>query len=704
MNDFFSMYRHGFLRVAVAIPPVVVADPAANLQATLRLARDAAGRGALVTILPELGLSAYTNDELFFQRALLDGVKRAIGKLRAASAELPGLIVAGAPLEWSGRLYNAAVVLHRGRILGVVPKSYLPNYGEFYEKRYFASGLGVTGGTLRLDGAEVPFGTDLLFRADDYPELVLGVEICEDLWAPVPPSTYAAHAGATVIANLSASNITVGKSEYRRLHVRSHSARCQAAYLYSAAGCGESTTDLAWDGHALVCESGEILAETERFADTAQLLVADLDLQRIMQERLRVQTFDDCARALGGSAFRNVGFALAPPRGPSGPLQRRLDRFPFVPADVAMLDANCEETFMIQSHGLAKRLRATGLEQVVIGVSGGLDSTYALLVCALTMDRLGLDRRNILAYTLPGYATSRHTLDNAWALMHVLGVSAREIDIKPVSDRTLADIGHPAAQGEARYDVTYENVQAGARSAYLFRLANANRAIVIGTGDLSELALGWCTYGVGDQMSHYNVNGSVPKTLIQQMVRWLADRQRFGADAAGILRRIVETEISPELVPGNASQSTEQAIGPYALQDFNLYHVTRYGFGPAKIAFLAWHAWHDAEAGDWPPLMDSRPAYDLAAIKRWLVVFVKRFFEGSQFKRSALPNGPKVAAGSSLSPRGDWRAPSDSVAQAWLDELTRAVSDQPAGDEDRRERALLAGRPLDGEPADGNAR
>ncbi|WP_024905429.1 NAD(+) synthase [Robbsia andropogonis] len=680
MTDFFSMYRHGFVRAAVAIPPVVVADPAANVAETIGLMQAAALEGARLTVLPELGLSAYSNDELFFQRALLDGVRDAIVRLRNATAEIAGLVIAGAPLEWRGRIYNTAVVCHRGQILGVVPKTYLPNYGEFYEKRYFASGAGLTGETMRLGESDVPFGVDLLFHASDHADFTLGIEICEDLWSPIPPSAYAAHAGATVIANLSASNITVGKAEYRRLHVRSHTARCQVAYLYSAAGRGESTTDLAWDGHAIVCENGDILAETPRFADEAQLLISDIDLQRICQERLRMQTSDDCARATAVHPYRTICFSLQPPTAPTGKLRRRSDRFPFVPADLAMLDANCEETLMIQSHGLATRLRATGLKHVVVGVSGGLDSTYALLVCALTMDRLGLDRANILAYTMPGYATSGHTLDNAWALMRVLGVHASEIDIRPVSDRTLKDIGHPAADGEPRYDVTYENVQAGARSAYLFRLANANRALVIGTGDLSELALGWCTYGVGDQMSHYNLNGSVPKTLIQHMVRWLADRCRFGADTSRILKRIVETEISPELIPsesGALTQRTEDTIGPYALQDFNLYYVTRFGFAPSKIAFLAWHAWQDAQSGDWPALTTAHPSYDLATIKHWLGVFVRRFFEGSQFKRSALPNGPKVATGSSLSPRGDWRAPSDSVASAWLAELNASVPDGP---------------------------
>ncbi|MDE2578800.1 MAG: NAD(+) synthase [Hyphomicrobiales bacterium] len=674
-DDFYSIYAHGFLRAACAAPAVRVADPAFNLSASLVMARRAHERGAGLVVLPELGLSAYAIDDLLMQAPLLDGVERAAGELIAASAELLPVIVAGAPLRHAGRLYNCALVIHRGALLGVAPKTYLPNYREFYERRHFASGAFIRGETIAVAGHEAPFGADLLFAAQDQPDFVLGVEICEDVWAPIPPSTRAALAGATVIANLSASNAIVGKADYRDLLCKAHSGRCLAAYLYSAAGPGESTTDMAWDGQASIYENGEKLVEAPRFAREPQLAIADVDLARMNAERLRQGTFGDCAD-LESEPFRRVDFTLAPPRGDIGFL-RAMDRFPFVPDDDARLSELCFEAFNIQAHGLRQRLEATGLKRVVIGVSGGLDSTQALLVCCTAFDQLGLPRRDILAYTLPAFATSATTKSNAWKLMKALGVGAAEIDVSPACRQMLADLNHPAARGEPVYDATYENVQAGARTSLLFRLANQHDAIVVGTGDLSELALGWCTYGVGDQMAHYNVNASVPKTLIQHLIRWCAADWRFGADAAPVLEAILGTEISPELVPGAAgdvpAQLTENFVGPYALQDFNLYWITRYGFGPRKVAFMAWHAWKDAGAGAWPPHIpaEKKRAYDLADIRKWLGVFVKRFFATSQFKRSAMPNGPKVSSGGSLSPRGDWRAPSDSSAAAWLAEVER---------------------------------
>ena len=675
--DVRSLYSHGFARVAACTAHVALADPRANARTLLRQARALSEDGVAVAVFPELGLSGYSIDDLLLQDALLDGVEAALADVVAGSAELLTVLVLGAPLRHRNRVYNCAVVVHRGRVLGVAPKSYLPTYREFYERRQLAAGDDQRGGTIRLGGADVPFGPDLLFAADDVPGLVIHAEVCEDVWIPIPPSSEAALAGATVLLNLSSSPITVGRAEDRKLMCRSQSSRCLAAYAYSAAGEGESSTDLSWDGQTMVYENGTLLAETERFPDGDRCSVADVDLDLLRQERSRMGTFDDNRRthARRTDAFRRIAFTLDPPRDRDLGLRRTLERFPFVPADPARLAQDCYEAYNIQVAGLRQRLAAIGDPKVVIGVSGGLDSTQALLVAAQVMDRAGRPRTDILAYTLPGFATSDETKANAHQLMDALGVTKAELDITPTAKLMLSEIDHPFAGGEPVYDVTFENVQAGLRTDYLFRIANQRGGIVLGTGDLSELALGWATYGVGDQMSHYNVNGGVPKTLIQHLIRWVIGSGQFDADAevGATLAAILDTEISPELVPGEELQSTESKVGPYALQDFTLFHVLRYGFRPSKIAFLAWHAWRDAEAGAWPPGFpeDKRGAYDAAEIRRWLEVFCRRFFAFAQFKRSALPNGPKVAAGGSLSPRGDWRAPSDGSADAWLADLAR---------------------------------
>ncbi|NWF78597.1 MAG: NAD(+) synthase [Chloroflexi bacterium] len=681
-TPFLNLYRHGFARVAVAVPAVRVADPAYNAEQTITLARQAHQAGAAVVLFPELGLSAYSNEDLFQQEALLDAALAALREVRTASAGLRPLLLVGLPLRVEARLFNCAVAIHDGHVLGVTPKSYLPNYREFYEKRQFAPARAALGRELTLFGASVPFGPDLIYLAPDLPGLAVHAEICEDVWTPIPPSTYAALAGATVLCNLSASNITIGKADYRRALCAAQSGTCLAAYLYSAAGPGESTTDLAWDGHALIYENGERLAESARFADGAQLILADVDLERLLQDRMRQSSFSDAASDYRATlqAMRFVPFAFTPPPGEL-PLLRTIERFPYVPNDPATRDERCYEAYNIQVHGLLQRLQATGINRIVIGISGGLDSTQALIVAARTMDRLGLPRANILAYTMPGFATSERTRTNAHALMRALGVSAGEIDIRPSALQMLKDIGHPYAQGEPVFDVTFENVQAGERTSHLFRLANFHQAIVLGTGDLSELALGWSTYGVGDHMSHYNVNASVPKTLIQHLIRWVIRSGQFDASTNSTLQSILDTEISPELVPatdgaaGEPAQSTEAQIGPYALQDFNLYYMTRYGFRPSKVAFLSHHAWSDAQRGAWPEGLPEtkRVAYDLATIRHWLEVFLFRFFQISQFKRSAVPNGPKVGSGGSLSPRGDWRAPSDASARVWLEELQANV-------------------------------
>lgn len=678
-KDFTSLYAHDFVRIAACVPRATVTDPEFAVEETLRIAREGHAAKAAVLLFPELGLSSYAIDDLLFQDALLDEVEAAIRTLVAASRDLFPVLLVGAPLRCEGRLYNTAVVIHGGSVLGVVPKTYLPNYREFYERRHFTSGAGVRGRRIEVAGQEAPFGVDLIFRSEGTVPFTFHAEICEDIWVPLPPSTRAALAGAEVLLNLSASNITIGKAASRRLLCASQSARAIAAYAYSAAGPGESTTDLAWDGHAAVFEYGDLLAETERFPTAAVIATADVDLGRIRQERMRVSTFGDSMREEGGAAdFRTVSFRIDAPDHPV-PLQRAIERFPFVPSDPARLKEDCYEAYNIQVQGLAKRLDATGLQKAVIGVSGGLDSTQALIVAVKAMDLLGRDRANVLAYTLPGFATSDHTKANAWALMKALGVSAQEIDIRPAARQMLADMDHPFARGEAVYDVTFENVQAGLRTDYLFRLANQAGALVVGTGDLSELALGWCTYGVGDHMSHYNVNASVSKTLIQHLIRFVAGSGDVDGETAGILLSILATEISPELVPateGQAIQSTQQIVGPYALQDFTLFYLTRYGFRPSKIAFLAHHAWGDAERGAWPVDMPEaeKRAYALSEIKHWLKVFLSRFFV-SQFKRSTLPNGPKISSGGALSPRGDWRAPSDGQAKVWLKELAQNVPD-----------------------------
>jgi len=690
--EFTSLYSHGFARIAACTLPVALGDPATNAERIIEQARLCHDDGAAVALFPELSVSGYSLDDLLLQDVLLDAVDAAIVRIAEETADLDPVIVVGAPVATDRRLHNCAVVIHGGSVLGVVPKSYLPNYREFYEKRHFAAGAGMDeAGLVRphwptaMDDGEIPFGTDLIFEAVDVPGLRIFIEICEDMWVPVPPSTRAALAGATVVLNLSASPITVGRADDRALMVRSQSARACVAYAYAAASFGESSTDLSWDGQSMIYEMGDELAESERFAPGATILMADVDLDRIQQERLRQGSFDDNARAHDVTPFQfsTIGFELSPPDADLG-LRRPLDRFPFVPDDPARLNQDCYEAYNIQVSALERRMLSMSggdparTPKIVLGVSGGLDSTHALIVAAKACDRLGLPRTHILAFTLPGFATSDHTLGNATVLSEALGVTFEAVDIKPMAESLLKALGHPAGDGEPVYDVTYENVQAGLRTDFLFRAANQRGGFVLGTGDLSELALGWCTYGVGDQMSHYGVNSGVPKTLMQHLIRWVISSGQFPEEGVNeTLDSILNTEISPELIPvadGAKPQSTQDSIGPYALHDFTLHGLLRRGYRPSKIAFLQWHAWRDAAAGDWPagyPEADHT-AYDLATIRKWMAVFLRRFFS-NQFKRTAMPNGPKVLAGGSLSPRGDWRMPSDASARAWLEELEDGV-------------------------------
>ncbi|OYW44408.1 MAG: NAD(+) synthase [Sphingomonadales bacterium 32-68-7] len=678
-HPFFDLHRHGFVRAATSTPQVRTADVSFNRDGIIAEARRAHAAHVDLLVYPELCVSSYALDDLVMQSALLDAVETAIGEIVAASAGLSPVLLIGAPLRHEGRLYNCALAVADGKLLGAVPKSYLPNYREFYEKRWFASGINIRGATIRVGEAEIPFGIDLIFASERIPGFKLGIEICEDFWAPTPPTTLAALAGATILANLSASNIVIGKADDRHMLCRAQSARTASAYLYSASGHGESTTDMAWDGHGMIYELGELLAESERFALRPELSIADIDTARILGDRLRIPTFNDAAEAAGRpeTRFRTIRFDHRPAEGDVG-LIRHVRRFPFVPDRPERLDADCYEAFNIQVDGLMRRFEQTAGDSMVIGVSGGLDSTHALIVAAKVCDRLNLPRTTIRGYTMPGFGTSEGTRSNAWKLMTALGVTGEEIDIRPAARLMLEDIGHPFGRGEPVHDVTFENVQAGLRTDYLFRLAGQHRGFVIGTGDLSELALGWCTYGVGDQMSHYAVNAGVPKTLIQYLIRWATRTDQFDAATDAVLEAILSQEISPELVPigeDGAVQSTEAKVGPYELNDFFLHHTVRYGQLPSKVAFLAWHAWRDAARGTWPagfPEADKN-AYDLATIRRWLESFLARFFAFSQFKRSAIPNGPKVSTAGALSPRGDWRAPSDASAEVWLAELRARV-------------------------------
>jgi len=689
--EFRSAYAQGFARVAACTFPSALADPATNAERILEQARACHDDAVAVAVFPELSLSGYAIDDLLLQDALLEAVDDAVLRIAHESAELLPILVVGAPIRRRNRLYNCAVVIHRGHVLGVVPKTFLPTYREFYEKRWFASGEDQRESFVNLphwpgadEVGDIPFGPDLIFAATDVPDFAIHVEVCEDLWVPIPPSHKAALAGATILLNLSASPITVARAEDRHLMARSASARCNAAYVYAAASGTESSTDLSWDGMTMAYELGDLLGQTDRFPDGPRRCVVDVDLDRLRQERLRQGSFDDNRReewinvAESGERFRTFALDLEPPLHDIG-LRRAVDRFPFVPDDPARLAQDCYEAYNIQVTGLEQRMRAIGSPTVVIGVSGGLDSTHALIVAARALDRLGRPRSDILAFTLPGFATSEHTRTNATALARALGVTFEEIDIRPLATQLLRDLGHPAGTGEAAYDVTFENVQAGLRTDLLFRAANQRGGIVLGTGDLSELALGWCTYGVGDHMSHYAVNTGVPKTLIQHLIRWVIADGQFDDTVNATLASILDTEISPELVPvadGERPQSTQDAIGPYALHDFTLFHLLRRGARPSRIAFLAEKAWADPAAGGWPAGYPEaeRTAYDLATIKRWEGVFLRRFF-ANQFKRSALPNGPKVSAGGSLSPRGDWRMPSDASPAAWLAELEAHVPD-----------------------------
>ncbi len=676
LQNFFSPASHGFVRVACVTPKVHLADPKANLAEHIQLAKRSDKAGCDLVVFPELSLTAYSLDDLFAQEVLLDAAKQALIDLIAASKGLRPVLVVGVPLRHGGAVYNCAAVVRDGICLGLVPKTFLPNYREFYEKRWFASGAGLEKTILQIGEQTCPFGGELIFAARGFDAFTFAVEICEDMWSPQTPSTRLALNGAHIIINLSASPVTVGKSRTRKRICAATSERLMCAYAFSASGQGESTTDLAWDGQSLIYEIGERLAEGERFT-TDSLVLADVDVERIASERLRTATFHDAFKVLPEIKTAALTFDYAPHN--QTDFHRAVARFPYVPNDRERLDEDCYEAFNIQVHGLMQRLSTTGTQHVVIGISGGLDSTHALIVTCKAFDRLGISRSNIHGYTMPGFGTTTGSRNDALRLMKALGVTGEVLDIRPAAKRMLMDIGHPYGAGERVYDVNFENVQAGLRTDFLFRLAGEKKGFVIGTGDLSELALGWCTYGVGDHMSHYNVNCGAPKTLIQHLIRWAATKE-FDTKTGRILYSVLEREISPELVPVGANgeiQKTEDKVGPYELQDFNLYYITRYGLKPSKVAYLSYQAWKDVTKGDFPPdfPLEKRHAYSLADIKKWLDLFLCRFFTTSQFKRSAVPNGPKLISGGALSPRGDWRAPSDVTAKLWREELMNHVPD-----------------------------
>ncbi|MEZ5216575.1 MAG: NAD(+) synthase [Ilumatobacteraceae bacterium] len=638
----------GLLRVAAISPELVVADVEGNVDRTVAAVRAAAVSGAVVVVAPELGLTGYSAGDIFFLDPLLEACRIGLDRLAAELADLPHVVaVVGLPARAPDtRVYNVAAVVAGGRIHGIVPKQYLPNRHEFYEDRWFTRALDAV---LPADIDGIPFGTDLVFPLGGWPGATLGIEICEDLWAVEPPSGTLALAGATIIANPSGSPELLGKAAYRRELVSQQSARCYAAYVYSASGPGESTMDVVFGGHCLIAEDGSVLAETERFRFDTQVITADVDVARLVHDRHDSSSFS----AANPPRFRRIEVPLAPTTEPEPTdVRRPLSRTPFVPPPGLERAANCEEIFSIQATGLAKRLRHTGVRSVTIGISGGLDSTLALLVAARAFDVLGLDRSGIVAVTMPGFGTTDRTYRNAVGLMDALGTTTREISIVAAVRQHFADIGHP----ETQHDVTYENAQARERTQLLMDIANQTGGFVVGTGDLSEAALGWMTFN-GDHMSMYHVNAGVPKTLVRYLVTWAADSV-FSGPAAAILHDVVATPITPELLPlkdGELEQKTEDTVGPYELHDFFLFHVARNAARPAKVFALARAAFEE-EGG-----------YDDATILRWLEVFLRRLFS-QQFKRSAMPDGPKVGS-VALSPRGDWRMPSDASAALWLAEV-----------------------------------
>ncbi|MCI9355130.1 MAG: NAD(+) synthase [Firmicutes bacterium] len=641
---------YNFIRVGSAIPKCKLADCIYNKDKIIRILQQACEKQIQVLVFPELSITTYTCGDLFFQSSLLSSAKSGLYDIVKASQDIDIFAVVGLPLSIDNQLFNCAVAIYKGTILGVVPKSCLPNYGEFYEKRWFSSAKQLLSKELFLCGQKVPVGTDLIFSAEQIPYCKIGIEICEDLWSVIPPSSYQSLYGATILLNPSASNELATKYDYRKQLISQQSSRCIACYVYSSSGVGESTQDTVFSGHGLIYENGTLLKESQRFLKETQLIYTDIDLELLANDRMKNTTFTDTQSDL--PSFREITFSMKPQN--IDELERIIKSQPFIPENNEFLDKRCRDIFNIQTVGLARRIEHTHAKTVVVGISGGLDSTLALLVCAKACDYLGISRNHIIGITMPGFGTTDRTYQNALSLMSALGVQTREISIQKAALQHFEDIGHDISV----HDVTYENTQARERTQILMDIANKESGFVVGTGDLSELALGWATYN-GDHMSMYGVNAGVPKTLIRVLVRWIAEYGSLSQKANEILFDVLDTPVSPELLPpdeaGNINQKTEEIVGPYELHDFFLYYVVRFGFSPAKILFLAEQAFNGE--------------YERATLLKWLKNFYHRFFT-QQFKRSCLPDGPKVGT-ISLSPRGDWRMPSDAFNSVWLEEVEK---------------------------------
>lgn len=638
--------NNGFVRAGAAIPLVKVADCACNATRIIELIKEAEGKGLQFVVFPELSLTAYTCGDLFHQQKLLNEAAGQLGLILKSTSETSVVAMLGMPLRSEDRLYNCAAAIQRGKVLGIVPKTYIPGHREFYEERWFSAGSGIRTPEIIIAGQVVPFGTDLIFTDNEDERICFGIELCEDLWVPLPPSSYLALAGAKIIFNLSASNELVEKNEYRKMLISTQSARCISGYVYASSGTGESTTDIVFGGNGLIYENGNQLREADRFSDSEQLIYSDIDILNLINDRAKNTCF---SKTKERREYRNIRFDIGGTK--TERIERKVDPFPFVPVREKDRDTRCREVFSIQTSGLVKRMRHIGCKNAVIGISGGLDSTLALLVIVKAFEKLGLDVSGITAVTMPGFGTTGESHKNAVDLMKALNVEIREIDIREACSAHFRDIGHDAEN----HDSTYENVQARERTQVLMDIANMQKGIAVGTGDLSEIALGWSTYN-GDHMSMYSVNCGIPKTLVKYLVEWAADNAA-NKPAGEVLHRILSSPISPELLPpgenGISEQHTEQIIGPYELHDFFLYHIVRYGENPGKVLFLAAIAFEGKYAHD--------------EIKKWLRVFITRFFS-QQYKRSCMPDGPKVGS-VALSPRGDWRMPSDASAAVWLKEL-----------------------------------
>lgn len=642
---------YGFIRVGSALPKCKLADCIYNTEELIQILQQANEKQIQILVFPELSITAYTCGDLFFQHSLLEYAEKGLNDIIKASQNIDVFAVVGTPVVIDNQLFNCAVAIYKGNILGVVPKSYLPNYSEFQEKRWFSPAKQLLSSEIVLCGQKIPVGTDLIFKAEQIPYCKIGIEICEDLWSVIPPSSYQALSGATILLNPSASNELASKYDYRKQLISQQSSRCIAAYVYSSSGVGESTQDMVFSGHGLIYENGTLLKESERFIKETQLIYADVDLELLQNDRMKNTTFSE--NQYCHTAFREITFSMKPQTNIEE-LQRIVKPHPFIPENNEYLDKRCQDIFNIQVAGLARRIEHTKAKSVVVGISGGLDSTLALLVSVKACDYLGISAKHVIGITMPGFGTTDRTYQNALSLMEALGIQTREISIQKAALQHFEDIGHDASI----HDVTYENTQARERTQILMDIANKENGFVVGTGDLSELALGWATYN-GDHMSMYGVNAGVPKTLIRVLVRWIAEYGSLSQKANEILLDVLDTPVSPELLPpdekGNINQKTEEIVGPYELHDFFLYYVVRFGFSPSKILFLAEYAF--------------KGEYERETLLKWLKNFYHRFFM-QQFKRSCMPDGPKVGT-ISLSPRGDWRMPSDAFNHVWMEEVNK---------------------------------